>query len=77
MGKAQVLADVNQERVRQDILWGVQDHDIDHWVVILGEEFGEVCRAAFEKLPSARLREEIIQVAAVAVAMVESLDREN
>ena len=40
---------------------------------ILGEEYGEVCRAVCEE-DNDQLREELIQVAAVAVAWVQSLD---
>lgn len=41
---------------------------------VLGEEFGEVCRAINDG-DLANLREELIQVAAVAVAWVERIDR--
>lgn len=53
---------------------------------VLGEEFGEVCRAALDAelvaegrkndpaLVRAKLREELIQTAAVAVAYIEALD---
>ncbi len=44
--------------------------------LVLGEEFGEVCRAVLEG-DEANLREELIQVAAVAVAWVEAIDRER
>src|SRR5689334_5493368 len=43
-------------------------------LAVLGEEFGEVCRAIGEHEPRARLREELVQVAAVAVAWIEALD---
>ena len=54
-------------------------------VTVLGEEFGEVCRAAldvekvaegrdFPASAHAKLREELIQTAAVAVAYIEALD---
>ena len=54
------------------------------WLAVLGEEFGEVCRALLEvgvDGAEARdkhgkdLRKELIQVAAVAVAWIEGLDR--
>jgi NTP pyrophosphatase (non-canonical NTP hydrolase) len=85
-----VLAEVAQERGRQDGLWGEQNHDPFTWLAILGEEVGEVNRAALEAVfwerygkPNRPLqlaghyREELIQVAAVAVAMVECLDRKG
>lgn len=44
--------------------------------VILGEEFGDVCRAVEDNNPR-NLREELIQVAAVAVAWIEKLDKQR
>jgi len=74
-----VLAEVAAERVRQDAKWGVQNHKPPEWLSILGEEFGEVCRAVCERLYAIGLnpeyRLELIQTAAVAVAMVECYDR--
>ena len=46
------------------------------WVHILAEEFAEAAAAACDK-PVAELRKELIQVAAVAVAWVECIDRKN
>ena len=50
-------------------------------VTVLGEEFGEVCRAALDvdkgdhpNTARAKLRDELIQTAAVAVAYIEALD---
>lgn len=65
---------VNDERVRQDNLWGVQDHDEPKWLSILLEEVGEVARAVNEK-DVVSYRKELVQVAAVAVAMLESEGR--
>jgi NTP pyrophosphatase (non-canonical NTP hydrolase) len=77
-----VLDDVFDERGRQDKKWGLQDHhSIMTWLAILSEEVGEAAQAALHiHFPGGRLTEddlrlELIQVAAVAVAMVESLDR--
>lgn len=80
---AHVLEEVEIERVRQDSKWGKQNcHDFE-WVSILGEEFGEAAREANEanfvsgknRGNFAKLRAELIQVAAVAVAWVEAIDR--
>lgn len=93
---ASVAREVIQERVRQDAVWGEQNHpngtsgiygksaryyrdmcskkhDAGYgtWLDILLEE---VYEAAAEVDP-ASLRDELIQVAAVAVAWVECLDR--
>lgn len=69
-----VLDEVHQERLRQETKWGEQNHLPSFWITILGEEYGETCRAILEK-DSINYREELIQVAAVTVAMIESFDR--
>ncbi|HET6916630.1 MAG TPA: hypothetical protein VFH56_11125 [Acidimicrobiales bacterium] len=101
---ARVLAEVSEERVRQDAKWGEQNHfdgtghdptgfiQVRHhidpddartdceasfsrgrgsWRHILTEEFAE----AMAEADPGRLRAELIQVAAVAVAWVEAIDR--
>lgn len=74
-----VLVKVALERCKQDGKWGVQDHDPFKWLAILGEEVGEVNKAVLEAHFSDGLwrdyTEELIQVAAVAVAMVECVER--
>ena len=71
-----VLNEVASERARQDAKWGEQNHHPYKWLVILGEEYGEACRGAYEKSRSS-YRTELLQVAAVAVAAIESLDRND
>lgn len=75
---------IGAERGRQDARWGVQDHDPQVWMAILGEEFGELCQAANdlrwrEVEPGgdalAHALEEAVQTAAVAQAVVECLLR--
>ena len=80
---AAALDEVTWERWRQDEKWGEQNHDLLVWHAILSEEVGEFAEA----LLTARLqtgtgdggigqvRAEIIQVAAVAVAIIEHIDR--
>lgn len=74
-----VLDEVANERARQDARWGQQDHDPPYWVAILTEETGEVAKEVADSLVQAldvdAYRTELIQVAAVAVAAVEALDR--
>ncbi len=80
-----VLFEVLSERKRQDRRWGEQNHRPADYYAILAEEVGEaakeVVEATFPRAPSseedhlAKLRVELIQSAAVAVAMVECLDR--
>ncbi|QFP78422.1 hypothetical protein DAAJ005_14735 [Deinococcus sp. AJ005] len=88
---ADVLAEILAERQRQDAKWGQQDHDPSTWLMVLAEEVGEANQAVFETLfpiydkraaqrgprTLAEYRQELIQVAAVAVAAIESLDRQD
>lgn len=69
-----ILQKIRDERARQDAKWGEQNHSDVWWHVILSEEFGEVPRAIFEG-DEAGLDAELIQVAAVAVAWLESRRR--
>ena len=74
-------ADVLRERVSQETKWGLQNHAPDLWLVILSEEVGELAQAILHtnygghKAGLHRVRAEALQVAAVALAMVECLDR--
>ena len=82
-----VLAEICSERFKQDEKWGVQSHLPDKWMVILLEEVGEACKESLEAYSKViaevydkrksldRWRQEMIQVAAVAVAAVECYDR--
>lgn len=79
--------EIRLERARQDAKFGRQDHDPFKYLTILGEEVGEASKAAIEAFnwkpldpgfnpeKLAELRTELIQVAAVAKAIVECLDR--
>lgn len=74
------LWDAWTERRRQDKRWGQQDHAPAFWMLILGEEFGEAQKAALEAswgggASWADYRAELVQVAAVALAAIESFDR--
>ena len=68
------FAYVYEERMKQDEKWGQQNHDPLKWNAILGEEFGEVSKAILEG-DVKNYREELIQLAAVAVAAIENLDK--
>jgi len=76
---ARALRDVHEERLRQDDLisagkipWNCSDPDAPdgYKLAVLTEELGEVARAILE---GSNLREELIQVAAVAVAWAEAI----
>ncbi len=80
------LLAVRNERVAQDNKWGKQRHDWPLWITILGEEYGEACQAALHcSYPPAnttlssrelldQLRTELVQLSAVAVAIIEHID---
>jgi NTP pyrophosphatase (non-canonical NTP hydrolase) len=70
-----VLGLVGLERAHQDAKWGEQNHSSEVWLAILSEEVGEMAK---EMLPGGnlgRVKEEAIQVAAVAVDFIEAIDR--
>ncbi len=48
-----VLSLVAVERAQQDTQWGPQSHELDSWLLILGEEVGEVFVEASDMLPQA------------------------
>jgi NTP pyrophosphatase (non-canonical NTP hydrolase) len=67
-----ILAQVGNERARQDAKWKEQNHRDSVWLTILSEEVGEAAKALLER---GDLEEELIQIAAVAVAWHESIWR--
>lgn len=77
------MTDIINERARQDERWGEQNHYPQFWMGILGEEYGELCEAVNEtvfdndtdKGGYENMRKEAVQVAAVALAFIECLDR--
>lgn len=72
-----VLKEVHDERGKQDAKWGAGRVLAPRtWITVLAEEFGEVARADLERDPGG-YRLELIQLAAVAVAAVESFDLEQ
>lgn len=73
--KSLAMHSVIQEMHSQDDMWGA-NRDMHHleWLPILGEEFGEVSKAILE---NSNIREELVQVAAVALQWIEMIDREE
>lgn len=66
-----ILQEIRDERARQDAKWGSQRQLSPYtWMTILMEEVGESAQAALEKDPNYEV--ELVQVAAVAVAALES-----
>ena len=74
MDKKKILQLILEERQKQDKKWGEQNHNIYKWLAILGEEVGEVNKAALEDNYKDTINE-LIQIGAVTVAMIESLER--
>lgn len=68
--KAEILAEMKKQKEK----WGEQNHTFSRWSTILIEEVGEACAASLQTRES-DLRDEMIQVAAVAFSMLESFDR--
>ncbi|EMN44066.1 MazG-like family protein [Leptospira weilii] len=80
--KEKIIQEILREREKQDQKWGEQNYNPIEWCAILGEEVGEVNKAALEthfkfdgKNDYIEYRKELIQVSAVALAMIECLDR--
>lgn len=75
------VSSILRERRNQDAKWGEQNHPPLQWLAILTEEVGELAKEVNEHHwreqhdTLAKLRQELVQVAAVAVAWLECLDR--
>lgn len=79
LNRAKAILD---ERDRQDAKWGTsQANSLPEWMTILMEEVGELAAAILcfgtENHPEINWRKEAIQVAAVALAMVEQVPDEG
>lgn len=78
-----IYTNISGERDAQEAKWGNQHHSMPVWSAILTEECGEVAEAALrvafhgEDDHLAHLREELVQVAAVAVQMIEKIDNSD
>ena len=83
MKESIALNNVIYERKSQDAKWGEQNHKPSTWLMILGEEVGEANKAVLESMINGKFqddlvmkyRDEMVQVAAVALAAVEAFDR--
>lgn len=79
------IKDVLAERKKQVVKWGKQQvHSPEIWLAILSEEVGELSQAMlhyrYAEFPEDHLdkmRVEAVQVAAVALAIVEALNMRN
>lgn len=66
------IFDVRKERTRQEVLWGGRHNSLLKWSCILMEECGELAQAILDK-DQDQVYEELVQVAAVAVAWGEQI----
>lgn len=72
------LQDIMEERARQDLKWGANRDLADlEWLAILTEEIGEAAEAVLNGRDRRGngLGDEVVQVAAVALAWLEALAR--
>lgn len=82
-----ILKRVKEERAAQDKKWGEQNHHLPLWATILGEEYGEFCQAVNETVlyntdkkhlgGIENIKKELIQIAAVAIATIECIERNS
>jgi hypothetical protein len=76
----EIFIDIGAERVRQDLKWGGAQHDDNHstadFVQLIEDYAGWVRVMAGMNSPE-KARNRLIQIAALAVAAVESIDRKS
>ncbi len=76
-----IIEKVLEERKRQDEKWGVQNHATPVWATIIGEEYGEMCKAINEygfnptRVTEDEIYTEAIQTMASCMAMLECIER--
>lgn len=74
---AKVLEEVAQERENQDATWGTKFDDQNNandWVAYIAKQAGKATTFPFD---ATNFRQKMIEVAAMAVAAVETFDRLN
>ena len=74
-----ILDEIRQERARQDEKYGGPDHDDSHhpgdWCLILTKYLGRAAAETIDAVPDAAFRDNMMKIAAVAIAATQSLDR--
>ena len=77
-----ILNDIMDDRVKQDEGWGVNRDNSESWILILAEEIEQVTRPVLEdrfpcglNISLVEYRKKLIQIAAIAIAVIESFDR--
>lgn len=91
-GLGRALRAIEAERYDQHAKWGRQQYTtLGEWLIILGEEYGEACKRSLEvqhdlipirahtlhSIKDKWLLEEVVQIAAVACAMIELLQEDE
>ena len=83
MVQEKIINKVLEERKRQDIKWGEQNHPAPVWGTIIGEEYGEMCQAIneflFNSTPDTeeKICVEAIHTMASCMAMLECIERQR
>lgn len=78
-----IINKVLEERKRQDAKWGEQNHIAPVWGMIIGEEYGEMCKAinefGFNPTPEKEqdIYTEAIHTMASCMAMIECIERQR
>ena len=74
-----VLNDIKEERIRQDSKWGGPEHDDQHppeFFIQLIQDYAGWARVMVGMGNAEKYRRRMTQVAALATAAIESLDRQ-
>lgn len=81
--KDKIISDILKERDRQDEKWGEQNHPAFVWLSIIGEEYGEMCKAVNEfgfyadHQKEQEIYQEAIHTMASCMAMLECMERKR
>ncbi len=67
-----VLRQVKKRREKQNEKWGQSSHPLPFWLTILVEEVGEVSEAILAG-NTEEVKDELLDVSAVAVAIIEDI----
>ncbi|MGI9434275.1 MAG: hypothetical protein ACR2Q4_05515 [Geminicoccaceae bacterium] len=75
----QILSEIRKERDRQDEKYDGPDHDDSHypgdWCLILAKYLGRAAAETIDAEPDTGFRDNMIKIAAVAIAATQSFDR--
>jgi NTP pyrophosphatase (non-canonical NTP hydrolase) len=74
MSRMTIIVEITNKFNRNEAKWGEQNHHPERWMNILMEEVGESSQALLKNQPT-NYREELIQVAAVAIDAINSFDQ--